>query len=93
VSFALRPSAASFVHQMLGAHATPSRIPSETRSTARNAPRSLCTRTRAPSGSARRAASCGCSTHSGSAPRRSDGTFTNVELRNWCRGDEISVSG
>src|SRR3970282_779231 len=47
----------------------------------------------APAAPPRPPASLPCSTPSGSAFFRSDSTFTNDELRNSCRGEEMSASG
>ncbi len=79
---------------MEGAHTTPSLIPDSTLATAVNTPRSLWIATRIPGATPRRSASAGCSKHSGSrAARLNAPMFTNVELRNWCAGDEMSVRG
>ncbi len=66
-----------------------------TRAIAANAPRSLCTVTRIP---AAIAATLGVRRDAAAPParcawRRSEVMFTNVELRNVCAGDEMSVSG
>ena len=93
-SFALRPSRVSFFHQIDSATTQPGRARSVTRACNSKLPRSLNTRTRAPSVIPRAAASTGWISSAGSpSASRSDATLTNVEFRKLRAGGEMMASG
>ena len=93
-ALALRPPGQSLGHQIERPTTTPGRAASETRARARNEPRSLKTRTIAPSAMPRGAASPGWIVTLASPSRRTKtGCAENVEFRKWWAGGEMNASG
>src|SRR5215213_1053811 len=94
VWFAFERSSVSFAHQTEGAETTPGRTRSVITASALNEPRSLKIDTRAPCTMPRDVASAAWISRVGlPAARRSEATFTKVELRNECAGGEINARG
>ena len=94
VALALLPSAVSPVHQMPGATTTPARDLAPTLTRARNDPRSLNTRTMAPSGMPRKEASSGWMSRRGSrATALRELMLAKLEFKKTCSGGLTSCSG